>query len=668
MDELLAYILSKKYAQSMGSEMLNFSVPNMCAHANLNGILEKLILDAIGNLLFNDNADINIPNINYNKEFTISESDWVQDPVDKEKYAWTKTHNLGTKNIECAAYNNLDEEVTVGVKAPNINTIILTNAKPFNGRIVINYSIEKTSNGGGSSTSSNGTVKMTAGDTDGKYLADLIDGLTIKNVNGQLVATTLNGLTVTIAELNSLSDIALNIQEKLNALTGTISLKDAHKATYSDLNITTGMEQGDAYIVDADETKGGEQTWYTYSGGKWACLGVIGAVTRDFLANPLNVIKESKGIYEESRIDPLIARKSDVPSIPNLSVLTTYTQTNEDLEAAVNEKHSHANKALLDTYTQTDGDLADAVSKKHNHENKAVIDNFSEDKDGKPLYKGNRITGGSNSIGDLSNFTTADLKDTTEYRYVTDTEKADIGNIPSIIAVQSNINNTLDTIANEISLSASSSNKLITVSEVDTKINNIKSVMIGGFIDDTSVRTDKTYSSSKISTILDEYALKSMVYTKTESNGLYASKLNEHTHANISALNKISEDSDGNMYFDGKKLSISMKPYTYQNHWDKQNYTTSTLLVDVNAIFNENKYNAILSTEFTVQNNITSVDEKTDALAEKQLHLVVIDNSITVLDVLIPPASVQKYLLGMSPNVQIMVQGQFSSNYYLTAY
>lgn len=668
MDELLAYILSKKYAQSIGSEMLNFSMPNMCAHANSNSILEKLILDAIGNLLFNDKTDINIPNINYNKEFTISESDWVQDSVDKEKYTWTKTHNLSTKNIECAVYNNLDEEVTVGVKAPNINTIILTNAKPFSGRIVINYSIDKTSNGGGSATGSNGTVKMTAGDTDGKYLADLIDGLTIKNINGQLVAITLNGLTATIAELNSLPDIAASIQEKLNALAGTISLKNIHKTTYAELNITTGMTQGDAYIVDSDETKGGEQTWYTYSGGKWVCLGVIGAATRNFLVDPLNVVTESKGIYEESRIDPLIARKSDVPIIPNLNLLTTYTQTNDDLEAAVNEKHSHANKALLDTYTQTDADLADAVSKKHDHFNKAVIDNFSEDRDGKPLYKGNPITGGGNGISDLSNFTTVDLKDTTDYRYVTDAEKADIVNLPSIIAAQTNINNTLATITNEISLSASSSNKLITVSEVDTKINNIKTVTIGDFIDDTSVRTDKTYSSSKISTTLDEYPPKSTVYTKTESNALYASKLNEHTHANMSALNKISEDSDGNMYFDGKKLSISMNPYTYQNHWDKQDYTTSTLLVDVNAIFNENKYNAILSTEFTIQNNITSVDEKTDALAENQLHLVVIDNSITVLDVLIPPASVQKYLLGISPNVQVMVQGQFSSNYYLTAY
>jgi|GEM_PF-6494543 len=867
MDELLAYILSKKYGQSIGSgtstfnstqkgfelgtntgTRLSFPIPNMCTHTNLDNILEKLILDAIGNLLFDGKIDINTPNINYNKEFTILESDWVQDSMDKEKYTWTKVHNLGTKNIECAVYNSLDEEVTVGVKIQNINTVILTNTKPFSGRIIINYSIECSSNGG-STTDSDGTVKMTASDTTSKYLADLIDVSTIKNINGHLVATTLDGLTATIAELNFLHGVTGNIQDKLNLLAGTISLKDTHKATYADLNMTTGMIQGDAYIVDADETQGGEQTWYVYNSKKWVCLSAISASTRDFFVNPLNVITESTGIYQEPRIDPLIARKSDIPSIPNLNLLTTYTQN--------------------------DADLADAVSKKHDHANKSVIDNFSEDSDEKPLYKGNPITSSGSGISDLSTFSTTDLKDTTNYRYVTDAEKANIKNLSAVVATQTNINNTLSTITNEISSSASSSNKLITTNEVDIKINNVKFVNLadvdhivkpnsfivtnstgtqitylnsiesmikiqkitdkdgidyfdipsikfenmtgvkdsdgnleltlqnlfttdlkdmpatydngkvlvansslqayelkdigtltnskenftksisqtdwyhdttlgmytcsvshglnsknlivgmvdasdnsinnvtwqimdddtvmfksttgdairgvincsqgvdgsgtggtGGaatvtssdFIDDTRVRTDKTYSSSKIITTLNNYAPKSTVYTKTESKALYASKLNEHIHTNMSTLNKITEDSNGNMYFGDQKILANLKPYTYQNHWDRQNYTTSTLLVDVNTIFNTNKYNAILNTEFTIQNNIASVDEKTDALAENQVHLVVIDNSIVVLDVLILPASVQKYLLGISPNVQIMVQGQFSSNYYLTAY
>ncbi|NRT63671.1 hypothetical protein B0P06_000289 [Clostridium saccharoperbutylacetonicum] len=519
--------------------------------------------------------------------------------------------------------------------------------------------------------------------------------------------------------------------------------------------------------------------------------------------------------------------------------------------------------------------MVDAVAKKHEHANKSVIDNFSEDSDGIPLYKGNPITSSGSGVSDLSTFSTADLKDTTNYRYVTDAEKANIKNLSAVVATQTNINNTLSTITNEISSSASSSNKLITTNEVDTKINHVKFVDLadvdhkvkinsfivtnptgtqltyrdsikdliriqkvtdeggvdyfdipsikfknmtgvqdlggnleltlqnlfttdlkdmpasyengkvlvansglqayelkdigtltnskenftksieqtdwyyntdleiytcvvshglnsknliigivdahdnfisnviwkimdnnvvmfksttgdsirviincsqgaagsgtggtGGttnvistdFIDDTRVRTDKTFSSSKIISTLNNYAQKSTVYTKNESNALYASKLNEHIHANMSILDRITEDSNGNIYFGNQKLLTNLNPYTYQKHWEKQSYTDSTLLVDVNTIFNTNQYSAILNTEFTIQNNIASVDEKTDALAGNQVHLVVIDNSMVVLDVLIAPGSVQKYLLGISPNVQIMVQGQFSSNYYLTAY
>jgi hypothetical protein len=873
----LTYILGKKYAQSIGCEIPGFNPTptgfELVTHTNLNNILEKLILDAIGNVLFDGKMVINTPNINYNKEFIISASEWIQDSTDKEKYIWTKVHNLATKDLVCAVYNSLDEEVAVGVKTPDINTVILRNSNPFNGRIVINYSIEMSSNGG-SNSDSNGTVKMTANDSTSKYLADLIDGLTIKNINGSLVATTLDGLTVTIAELNSLHSITEDIKDRLSSLSGTISLKDTHKATYADLSMTTGIKQGDAYIVDADETQGGEQTWYVFNDKKWVCLGVISVSVRDFLVNPLNVVTESTGIYKESRIDPLIARKSDIPSIPNLSLLTTYTQTDTDLADAVVKKHDHANKALLDTYTQTNVDLIDAVAKKHDHANKSVIDNFSEDSDGIPLYKGNPITssGSGSGVSDLSTFSTADLKDTTNYRYVTDAEKANIKNLSAVVATQTNINNTLSTITNEISFSASSSNKLITTNEVDAKINNVKFVNLadvdhkvkpnsfivtnstgtqitylnsiesmikiqkitdkdgvdyfdipsikfknmtgaqdsdgnleltlqnlfttdlkdmpaaydngkvlvansslqayelkdigtltnskenftksidqtdwyhnadleiytctvshglnsknliigmvdahdnsignvvwqiidnntvvfksitgdsirvvincsqgatgsgtGGatnvistdFIDDNRVRTDKTFSSYKIISALNNYAPKSTVYTKNESNSLYASKLNEHIHTNMSILDRITEDSNGNIYFGDQKLLTNLKPYTYQKHWEKQSYTDSMLLVDVNTIFNTNQYSAILNTEFTIQNNIVSVDEKTDALAENQVHLVVIDNSIVVLDVLIPPGSVQKYLLGISPNVQIMVQGQFSSNYYLTAY
>jgi hypothetical protein len=193
-------------------------------------------------------------------------------------------------------------------------------------------------------------------------------------------------------------------------------------------------------------------------------------------------------------------------------------------------------------------------------------------------------------------------------------------------------------------------------------------ITIADFIDDTRSRTDKTYSSSKLTTILGSYAAKSTVYTKTESSALFSSKINEHIHTNITSLSKITEDVNGNMYFGGKKILTNLQPYTYQQHWDDRDFTSSTLLADVNTIFNANIYSAIMQSELTIKNDIASVNETEDAKAINQLHLVVLDSSLVVVDVLIPPGSTQKYILGISPNVQVMVNGKFSANYYLTAY
>lgn len=193
-------------------------------------------------------------------------------------------------------------------------------------------------------------------------------------------------------------------------------------------------------------------------------------------------------------------------------------------------------------------------------------------------------------------------------------------------------------------------------------------VTAGDFIDDTKLRSDKTYSSYKINNVLGNYMQKGTAYTKDESNSLFSTKINEHIHSNMSTLNKITEDTSGNMFFGGQKILTNLQPFTYENHWDNKVYATSTLLVDVNTIFNTNSYNAILSSELTVRNNIAKVDETTDAKVVNQVHLVVMDNSIVILDVLIPPSSTQKYILGISPNIKVMVNGSFSSNYYLTAY
>lgn len=710
-------------------------------------------------------------------------------------------------------------------------------------------------------------------------LGDMFKSVYDSNNDGVIdKATTLDGLSTTIAELNYVHGVTGNIQAQIDALS-SIGNFTGSVATYADIDLTfTDPQQKDMVIVIADENNGGTSTIYLYDGSAWVYSGGFTADIRDFSTNPLDVTLESTGLYLEDRIDPLIARLSDVPTFSNLSLLQSYTQKDSDLTSAVNKMHSHSNKTLLDSYTQTNVDLGDAVNKKHSHSNKTILDKITEDASGNPLYNGNPIgsgTGSSGGITDLSLFNTGDLVDSTNHRYVTDAEKTNLQNLTTVVATQTTITTAIANMNSVIPTDASSSNKLVSNDTLTSKLSGLKitdlsdvtnplvsdsfvvvnaagdgieykssitdlikikkvtdsdsiefldvpsfifhnlvgeqdpttgeltlslkaystdmldmpteyvddSVLVsnaslqkyelkslsdltnskenfsqtieitdwvldtdtglyysdivhsldsknlvicvydsednnvlfnyqildnntiaikstllptqtyrmiincsqgtlgdgsgGGitaiyasdFIDDTKVRTDKTYSSSKITSVLANYAQKNTVYTQAQATALFATKTNEHIHSNLTILNALTTDTDNNLYYKGTKLLTgSVDPITYQNHWTDQIITSESLLFDVNSIFLENKYNAILNTELVLINNIESVDETTDAEEINQLHLIVIDNAITVLDVLIPPGSTQKYELGISPNLKVMIKGSFSGNYYLTAY
>jgi hypothetical protein len=712
---------------------------------------------------------------------------------------------------------------------------------------------------------------------NGVKLGDMFKGIFDKNGDNIVdVASTLDGLLTSITELNYLKGVTGNIQDKFNSLSG-INLKDTHKATYSALISTTGMLKGDAYIVDADETKNGAQTWYTWNGTTWVFLGTASVTSRDFSVNPLNVLTESTGIVPESRIDSLIARKSDVPVLDNLTLLQSYNNTNDNITNAISQSHNHGNKILLDSYTQNNIDIADSVNKKHIHTNKIYLDKISEATDGTPLYNGSPIgngaSGGGGGITDLSKFTTADLSESSNRKYVTDSEKANIQNLTNIVSAQSSMNTTLTTISSEIPSEVSPTNKLVSTTTLNDKVNGMKfvqlkdvdptikangflvvdstgtkitylqsikdyiqikqitdkdgkifnniptfkfddlsgtllgdgtlelklknifttnlkdmpttlinngvlvansstntyelkdianltnshenpsynvkavdwywdsnnncylcdlthnlqsiNVIVGiydntnnimsnvfpkvtnsnsiqlkcqttpvcrvvincsqgtvgtgtgsstiitasDFIDDTRPRSDKTYSSDFVTTTLKGYAQTNQIYTQTQSNLLYATKASEHLHNNFDLLQQLTTDSSNNLYFSGQKLLTNFQPYTFQLKWTNENKAILNTIVDVNSIFLSNNINAIMNSEFTIVNNIVSIDDTTDSKSENLVHLVVLDNTIKILDVYIKPSNTQRYTLGISPNISIMVQGSnFSGLYYQTAY
>jgi hypothetical protein len=711
---------------------------------------------------------------------------------------------------------------------------------------------------------------------DSNVLGDMKKSIYDANNDGVIdKASTIVGLTASINELNFTQGVTSSIQTQINALTHGMVFK-GFVATYADLLLVPTPSQGDTYIITADETQASAKTFYTRGTSSWTYLGPFSVNVRDFSISPLSISTESTGIVPENRIDAAIARLTDTHTHINLSLLETYTQTEANLEDAVLKKHAHANYTLLSQYTQTNTDIANAVNKTHSHSNISVLNNFSEDTSGRVLYNGALIvgTGTGGGITDLSMFNTADLAETTNKRYVSDAEKLNLGQIPSIISGQTTMDTKVTNILNVIPSDATTANKLVSASGLTSKLNALtfkslydvdhlvkndsfivttstgtvtylqsirdkikiqkitdkngmvytdvpflklktlegsllsdgtlelsagniyttdlidmpdtfvnnavlvansssmayelkdigtltnskanfvknvvqadwvydtannnystfvthgldsKNLIIGAydvtgtyittlsykledansimitstsnipctivincsqgtsgsgtgstgssfvtasdFIDDTRIRIDKTYSSSYFTTFVsNNYAQKSNTYTKGESDARFSSKINEHSHVNFNTLNKITEDLFGNMYFNGKKIVLDIQPRTYRNNWVSQDLSILTEFVNVNDVALNANFTAILASDFTVKNNIPSVDPVIDALPENQLRVVATDGTLTIVDVLIPPQSTQKYLLGISPNVKIFVQGKFDANYYLTAY
>lgn len=354
-------------------------------------------------------------------------------------------------------------------------------------------------------TDSNGSLYY-----NGNIVGDMKRSIYDSNLDGIVdKAATLNGLSSSITELNYMHGVTKNVQQQINSLssvgnfTGTVP-------TYADISTQfPNPSPKDMVIVLADENNSGTTCIYLYSASSWIYAGRFTATMRDFSLEPLDVILESVGMFSENRIDPAIARKVDIISFPNSDLLLTYTQTDSDLTDAVTKRHVHYNQSLLDTYTQTNTDIGTAINKSHLHSNQTILDNFSEDGDGNPLYNGKFIanggSGGSGGISNLDNFNTGDLKDTNNFRYVTDAEKASIQNLSAISATQSSITSNIANINSSIPSDVSSTNKLVTTNAMNNKLSGLKLVNLAdvdkvvkpnAFLITNSTGTQVTYLSS----------------------------------------------------------------------------------------------------------------------------------------------------------------------------
>lgn len=186
-------------------------------------------------------------------------------------------------------------------------------------------------------------------------------------------------------------------------------------------------------------------------------------------------------------------------------------------------------------------------------------------------------------------------------------------------------------------------------------------------IDDLRPRTDKSYSSIKLESMLSEYVNKANVYNKAESDFRYAFKNLEHQHENYNVLIGFKKDNEGNILFENKKLLTEIKPKMYKEILLAQSKPILTKIIDTFNIFNTQGFQTITASEILIKNTATKTgNEATDKA--NALKLVIKDGTLTLLDLIIFPEEVQKYQLGISPNTTVHVQGNYDLNYYVSAF
>lgn len=140
-----------------------------------------------------------------------------------------------------------------------------------------------------------GKIKLNAS-TSLDYLEKFIDNSTLKIENNLLVVKTLDGLTLSVTEINELKDKINTISSAGMNYTGSVSTK-------ADLDVITSASNGETKIVLADESQGGKRMTYVFNGSVWEALGEFSVQIRDFTVNPLDLTSEVTGKLSQDHMD-----------------------------------------------------------------------------------------------------------------------------------------------------------------------------------------------------------------------------------------------------------------------------------------------------------------------------------------------------------------------------
>ena len=204
-----------------------------------------------------------------------------------------------------------------------------------------------------SSTGTDELVKMDS-TTDAKHLSELIDKSTVVNDNGVLKVKKLDGQQVTIAEINHLKGLTMNVMDLVNTFAnGGVKIINTPVATHADLLAydKTGLIDGISYLVYvlADETHDNAKTTYLIdkTSSTPTYFGFAGE-HRDFTTSPINLANEVTGKLGASHID-----------VDALWKLLTINDTYKTLTTKDEVFGTHGAKALYD-------ELVTSISKKAN--------------------------------------------------------------------------------------------------------------------------------------------------------------------------------------------------------------------------------------------------------------------------------------------------------------
>lgn len=186
-------------------------------------------------------------------------------------------------------------------------------------------------------------INITNSEIQGDMKKEIYD----TNSNGVIdKAETLDGMNVSIEELNYLVGTSSNIQEQFNAIRIGYSLKGT-VGSFDELTKmdTSTIHDGYAYIVEVDETKNNQKTGYLRSSDEWVYLGVFEVQLRDFKTNPILLDSEVSGLLEPKNISDDIAR---------VSQLHKHSVSDEVVKNLVKNSHNHAHLDLLETISQNE--------------------------------------------------------------------------------------------------------------------------------------------------------------------------------------------------------------------------------------------------------------------------------------------------------------------------